>query len=96
MRQSDIPVEFTLHEARATLATIRDLAPDALRLPLSRADLAAVQSAGVEVKGPVLGLLDFPTEIEGVAAYWCWQVGEREIMWWHRRDEGFDGRRLIE
>ena len=88
--------DYTLADARSTLIALQDLAPDGLRLPLSEDDLAAVQAAGVEVKSHVQGLLDFPTEIEGVAAYWCWQVGEREIMWWHRRDEGFDGRRLIE
>lgn len=90
-----MPEHFTLAEARATLATIRDLVPDGLRLPLSDADLAAVQSADVEVKGPAQGLLDFPTEIDGVAAYWCWQVGEGDIEWWHPRDSGFTGRQRI-
>ncbi len=92
---SGMPEAFTLDEARATLATIRDLAPDDLRVPLTGADLAAIQSCGVEVKGPAQGLLDFPTEIEGTPAYWCWQVGEAEIGWWHPRDSGFAGRRRI-
>ena len=92
----DITVHFTLDEARATLAVILDLAPDGLRLPLSDADLAAVQAAGVEVKDPQRGLLDFPTEIEGAPAYWCWQAGEPAIEWWHPRDTGFAGRRRIE
>lgn len=87
---------FTLDEARATLAVIRDLAPDGLRLPLSDADLAAVEAAGVEVKGAAQGLLDFPTEIAGAPAYWCWQADEAAIEWWHPRDSGFAGRRRIE
>lgn len=86
---------FTLEEARATLATIRDFAPDGLRLPLSRADVAVVQASGVEVKGLATGLLDFPAEIDGGPAYWCWQVGEPEVAWWHPRDSGFASRRRI-
>ncbi|MFA7249102.1 MAG: DUF2203 domain-containing protein [Dehalococcoidia bacterium] len=87
---------FTLDEARATLESLRDLAPDGLRVPFSRADVAAVEAAGVEVKGPAQGLIDFPAEIAGIPAYWCWQSGEAGIEWWHPRDTGFAGRRRIE
>jgi hypothetical protein len=91
-----MPDDYTLADARATLAALRDMAPDSLRLPLTAADLAVVQGAGIEVKSVTQGLLDFPTEIDGVLAYWCWQVGEDEIEWWHPRDTGFAGRRRIE
>ena len=91
-----MPDEFTLGEARELLAALRSLAPDELRAPLSRRDLAAVLEAGVEVKGVEQGLLDFPTTIAGQAAYWCWQAGEPEIEWWHPRDTGFAGRQRID
>ena len=87
--------EFTLEDASATLAAIRDMAPDELTLPLSEDDLDAIIGAGVEVKSVEEGLLDFPTTIEGVPAYWCWRVGEDAIEWWHPRDTGFAGRRRI-
>jgi len=87
--------EFTLEDARATLAAIRDMAPDELTLPLSEDDLDAIVGAGVEVKSVEEGLLDFPTTIEGVPAYWCWRVGEDAIEWWHPRDTGFAGRQRI-
>ena len=86
---------FTLADARATLAALQDMAPGDMRLPLSTADVAAIMATGVEVKGPVEGLVDFPTEIDGRDAYWCWQVGESGIEWWHPRDTGFAGRRPI-
>jgi hypothetical protein len=86
---------FTLDEARALLAAVRDVAPDGLRAPLSRDDVNAAMSAGIEVKGVAEGLLDFPAEIEGVAAYWCWRAGEEDIAWWHPRGTGFAGRRPV-
>ena len=88
--------DYTLADARATLAVLLDTAPDGLRLPLSTDDLAALDAAGVEVKSREQGLLDFPTEVDGVASYWCWQVGEPGIEWWHPRSTGFAGRRLID
>ena len=56
------------------------------------ADLAAL---GVECKGLDVGLVDFPATIDGAPAYLCWQLGEPTVAWWHRRDAGFAGRRLL-
>ncbi len=88
--------DYTLADARATLAALLDMAPDGMRLPLSEDDLATVLGAGVEVKSHTQGLLDFPMEIEGVPAYWCWQVGEAAIEWWHPQSTGFAGRQRIQ
>jgi hypothetical protein len=70
---------------RAQLA----LGEDARRL------VGTINAAGAELKSINEGLLDFPTHIEGVAAYWCWRAGEDDIEWWHPRDTGFAGRRRI-
>ena len=90
-----MPSEFTLTEARDLLQALRAIAPDALRAPLSPADLQTVIAAGVDVKGIEQGLLDFPATIDGVPAHWCWQSGEDDIAWWHPRNAGFAGRRRI-
>lgn len=55
----------------------------------------AIRDAGAELKSIEDGLIDFPTEIEGVPSYWCWRTGEADIEWWHPRSEGFAGRRRI-
>jgi len=57
--------------------------------------VGAIQAAGAELKSIDEGLLDFPTEIDGVPAYWCWRTGEDDIEWWHPRDSGLAGRRRI-
>ena len=87
--------EFTLDEARAALSAVRALAPDGLELPLSDADLVTILRSEIEVKDAEQGLLDFPSTIDGVPAYWCWRVGEPDIEWWHERGAGFAGRRRI-
>jgi hypothetical protein len=38
------------------------------------------------------GLVDFPTTYRGRWVYLCWQVGEREVRFWHETDAGYAGR----
>ena len=57
--------------------------------------IASITGAGAEIKGIDDGLIDFPTTIGGILAYWCWRAGEDEIDWWHPRTTGFSGRRPI-
>lgn len=54
-----------------------------------------LRELGVEAKGAVEGLVDFPTKIDGQPAYLCWQVGEPEIMFWHSLEGGFAGRQPL-
>lgn len=87
--------DFTLEEARSVLAALRLIAPDGLHAPFTREDVRVALVAGIEVKGIEDGLLDFPTTVEDVPAYWCWRAGEGDIHWWHPRSTGFRGRRRI-
>lgn len=54
-----------------------------------------LQELGVELKDPSNGLVDFPTLIEGRAAYLCWKLGEDEIGYWHELEAGFRGRQSL-
>ena len=53
-------------------------------------------SIGVQLKDADTGLLDFPALREGEDVLLCWQVGEREIEWWHRPDDGYAGRQRVD
>jgi hypothetical protein len=57
--------------------------------------VSRIQAAGVQVKDLDTGLLDFPSERDGVVVLLCWRVGEREIGWWHTAEEGFAGRKPL-
>jgi len=55
----------------------------------------AIEESGAVLKDIQLGLVDFPADVDGGAAYLCWQFGEPEVAFWHRQDEGFAGRRPL-
>ena len=49
---------------------------------------------GVLVKSLDEGLIDFPhTRENGEEIYLCYKLGEEDILFWHTRESGFDGRR---
>jgi hypothetical protein len=50
---------------------------------------------GVQVKDADEGLIDFPALHRGETVLLCWQLGEDEIRYWHRIEDGFAGRRLL-
>jgi hypothetical protein len=56
-----------------------------------------LEARGILVKGLDQGLIDFPhIRSNGEEVYLCWMVGENDISYWHRIDDGYAGRRRIE
>jgi hypothetical protein len=58
--------------------------------------LEEVGKCGGELKGIDLGLVDFPTEIDGDVVLLCWQYGEKEVSYFHSPDAGFGGRKPLD
>lgn len=54
-----------------------------------------INGHGAEVKDLDTGLIDFPALRQGETVLLCWQLGEAEIGFWHRLDDGFTGRRPL-
>ncbi len=54
-----------------------------------------LRELGVILQDPIVGLIDFPTLIDGREAYLCWRLGEEEIGFWHEIDAGFQGRQSL-
>jgi hypothetical protein len=50
---------------------------------------------GAEVKDLDVGLIDFPALRRGETVLLCWELGEDEIRYWHRIEDGFAGRRPL-
>ena len=58
--------------------------------------LERIQQCGCLVKDLDIGLIDFPTLLNGVEVYLCWKLGEAGIHFWHGVEEGFRGRKPID
>ncbi|MDE3026353.1 MAG: DUF2203 domain-containing protein, partial [Acidobacteriota bacterium] len=56
----------------------------------------AIAEHGAEVKDLDEGLIDFPALHRSETVLLCWKLGEDEIRWWHRIEDGFAGRRPVE
>jgi hypothetical protein len=54
-----------------------------------------IHELGAQVKDVDSGLIDFPAVREGEVVLLCWQLGEDEIAYWHRVEDGFAGRRPL-
>ncbi len=56
-----------------------------------------LEERGIIVKAVEQGLIDFPhLRANGEEIYLCWRVGEDDIFFWHRIEDGFAGRRGVE
>ncbi len=62
---------------------------------LLKADVTALAEAGILLRDPETGLVDFPTERDGRVVFLCWRLGEDHIAWFHETDTGFSGREPI-
>jgi hypothetical protein len=97
----------TLVRFRADLAELRaDLAGDATSPLGGRAEAKALEARlysvmeeldarGTQVKGYAPLLLDWPGELNGRQVLWCWLEGDPDIVWYHRVECGFAGRRPV-
>lgn len=61
-----------------------------------RSVMEEITAIGVLVKDLELGLVDFPTLLQGEEVYLCWRMGEPDIQYWHGVHEGFAGRKTID
>jgi hypothetical protein len=57
--------------------------------------VASLNSMGIQLKGPLEGLIDFPSYRDGELIELCWKLGEDRVEHWHRVGEGFSGRKKL-
>ena len=54
-----------------------------------------LESLGIQLKDRRIGLIDFPSELDGRPMLLCWQLGEPSVQFWHELDSGFAGRQPL-
>jgi hypothetical protein len=69
-----------------------ELERDAERL---RGYIEELRELGVEPKGAMEGLVDFPSLMDGRVVFLCWKLDEPEVHYWHELEAGFGGRQPL-
>jgi hypothetical protein len=57
--------------------------------------IASLNGLGIQLKGPLEGLIDFPSYRDGELVELCWKLGEDKVEHWHRVGDGFAGRKKL-
>lgn len=84
-------------ERPETIASDQAVQPRYFSMALElTATLDRLREAGVQVKDPRTGLIDFPARRAGRAVLLCWKVGEPDLGFWHEVEAGFAGRQPVQ
>jgi hypothetical protein len=81
---------YAANDLNAAQAELEQLADRAA------ACIAELDSIGVVLKDPDVGILDFPALRDGEEIELCWQVGEPAVEQWHEIGAGYAGRKPID
>jgi hypothetical protein len=58
--------------------------------------LDTIEQAGIVLRDIDRGLVDFPALMDGRELYFCWELGEDEVAYWHELEGGYDGREPLD
>ncbi|TMK81453.1 MAG: DUF2203 family protein [Actinobacteria bacterium] len=64
-------------------------------LQVLRREVEGLTEIGIILRDPEKGLVDFPSLVDGVDAFLCWQLGEARVAFWHGPESGFAGRKAL-
>jgi hypothetical protein len=84
-------MQTSLPDPRAT-ALEREITGIARDLDALEGELAAL---GIQLKDRRIGLIDFPSEMDGRRVLLCWRLGEPSVQFWHDEDAGYAGRQPL-
>ncbi len=54
-----------------------------------------LEALDIQLKDRRLGLVDFPTELDGRRVLLCWRLGEPAVQYWHDEDTGYSARQPL-
>jgi hypothetical protein len=54
-----------------------------------------LESLGIQLKDRRIGLIDFPSEMDGRRVLLCWRLGETSVQFWHDENSGYAGRQPL-
>jgi hypothetical protein len=54
-----------------------------------------LEALGIQLKDRRIGLIDFPSEMDGRRVLLCWRLGEPSVQYWHDEQSGYAGRQPL-
>ncbi|MFI5257002.1 MAG: DUF2203 domain-containing protein [Gemmatimonadales bacterium] len=75
-----------------TPALERELQNIAREIDVFQGELEALD---IQLKDRRIGLIDFPSELDGRRVLLCWRLGEPAVQFWHDEDAGYAGRQPL-
>jgi hypothetical protein len=54
-----------------------------------------LEALGIQLKDRRIGLIDFPSELDGRRVMLCWRLGEPSVQFWHDEASGYAGRQPL-
>ena len=90
--QLDLLVSSSNAASTAVAALEREIQGIARDLEAFERELRAL---GIQLKDPRIGLIDFPSNLDGRRVLLCWHLGEPSVQFWHDLDSGFAGRQPL-
>ena len=57
--------------------------------------VAELGEIGCEMKDLKIGLIDFPSLMDGRRVFLCYELGEERVEFWHELTEGYAGRKPL-
>lgn len=54
-----------------------------------------LEALGIQLKDRRIGLIDFPSELDGRRVLLCWRLGEPSVQFWHDENAGYAGRQPL-
>jgi hypothetical protein len=54
-----------------------------------------LEALGIQLKDRRIGLIDFPSELDGRRVLLCWRLGESSVQFWHDESSGYAGRQPL-
>jgi hypothetical protein len=58
-----------------------------------KSEVEHLAQAGILLRDPEKGLVDFPADREGRRVFLCWQLGEDDVRYFHEETSGFSTRK---
>ena len=97
-QEAIVELDLLVSGARADMPDARAVALDREVQTIAR-DIdqfqGELEALGIQLKDRRIGLIDFPSEMDGRRVLLCWRLGEPSVQYWHDEQSGYAGRQPL-